>query len=204
MSTQKSDKSDMFGRVAIASLAILFSLPACGAMPDAAEDLSGERDPLHASEPPSSDTSSPVLPSELPVTNQASRFGETITLSARKRLDGGVGLAAGPSIVCNINVQNPHNSTHVPGTVNVVSTVSCTGAVTRIYEEVGLYLNGNIVSRAPFSVVGSAYLSGNSATPCNPGTYQGAAAVKVTWPPGFNPPETVRTFFGNSVPIACQ
>ena len=42
------------------------------------------------------------------------------------------------SITCEANTQQPHNSTHQPGRINVVGTVECTGAVHELEIKVTL------------------------------------------------------------------
>jgi hypothetical protein len=50
-----------------------------------------------------------------------------------------------PVITCSANVQNPHNSSHVNGTVNVVVTLLCTATVPQINIRAALYRNGVLV-----------------------------------------------------------
>jgi len=67
-----------------------------------------------------------------------------ITLSASRSApqDGGVSPQLGTQINCNVSIDNPHNSGHNPGTVNVVSHVACDSIVssiaitTRLFEVV--------------------------------------------------------------------
>jgi hypothetical protein len=88
---------------------------------------------------------------------------------------------------CHFQVDKPHKSTHVPGTVNVVGWIQCNRPVERIEMTLGLALNGVELKSATFANTGSAYLQGNVAVPCVSGTYNGAAVARVTFPPGSFP-----------------
>jgi hypothetical protein len=60
-------------------------------------------------------------------------------------------LAAAPNatITCTPNVANPHNSSHVNGTVNVVVTLSCTGPVAEISIKAALSVAGYWLANHP-------------------------------------------------------
>jgi hypothetical protein len=92
-------------------------------------------------------------------------------------------------IVCTLNVQFPHKSTHVPETVNEVATVTCTSPVSELAMNVGMYFNGVLKVSKGFDNTGSAFIQGNVATPCVNGTYIGTADAAVLFPPGYEPPE---------------
>ncbi|MEO7593986.1 MAG: hypothetical protein ABI134_22415 [Byssovorax sp.] len=101
-----------------------------------------------------------------------------------------VAAAPGAPIViagCHFQVDRPHKSTHVPGTVNVVARVQCNRPVDKIEMMLGLALNGVELKSSTFANSGSAYLQGNVAVPCVSGTYNGAAAATITFPPGTFP-----------------
>jgi hypothetical protein len=113
-------------------------------------------------------------------------------------------LAAQDTITCTPNVQNPHNSTHVPGTVNVVATFSCTAPVTELNVDAALYRNGVLVAESGYnSVTGSSYAQNNAAEPCNNATYQGWGGFYVIFPPGYEPPAGSTSGFGNPAAITC-
>jgi hypothetical protein len=95
---------------------------------------------------------------------------------------------------CQFQVDRPHKSTHVPGTVNVISWVRCNRPVDRIEMTLGLALNGVELKRDTFANSGSAYLEGNVAVPCVSGTYNGSAVATITFPAGAFP----RTGNGNA------
>lgn len=88
---------------------------------------------------------------------------------------------------CHFQVDRPHKSTHVPGTVNVVAWIRCNRPVDRIEMTLGLALNGVELKSGNFSNSGSLYLQGNVAVPCVSGTYNGAAVATVTFSPGSLP-----------------
>jgi hypothetical protein len=112
--------------------------------------------------------------------------------------------AATAEIVCNPNVQNPHNSTHVNGTVNVVVTIGCTNVVPEITIRAALYRNGLLVADSGLrSVFGNNFAQTNAAVPCQDATYQGWMYYGVNFPPGYVPPFGSSSGFGNSVPIVC-
>jgi hypothetical protein len=101
-------------------------------------------------------------------------------------------------------VQNPHNSSHVNGTVNVVVTLTCTSAVPQINIRAALYFNGNLVKDSGQRTVNnSSSAQNNAAVPCRNGTYQGWMSYGVLFPPGFVPPTGASSGFGNVVPITC-
>lgn len=117
-------------------------------------------------------------------------------------------VAPGPGtspllITCTLRVDNPHNSTHVPGAVNVVATALCSSAVSSINMLVGMALNGVEITRSSFGNSGSAFLQGNAAAPCVSGTYQGAAAATVTFPPGYVPSTSTMNANSARLPIGC-
>jgi hypothetical protein len=133
----------------------------------------------------------------------------------------GVGVAASPAVVhgsgfsaksagtatvitCTPIVQNPHKSTHVPGTVNVVVTMSCTAPVSEIWVDAALYRNGGLVAESGYRVFYStAYGSNNAAEPCHTASYIGWGGFGVLFPPGYVPQWATTSGFGNSVYITC-
>jgi hypothetical protein len=89
--------------------------------------------------------------------------------------------------ICKLSVDNPHLSTHAPGTVNVVAAITCNGAVSALALTVGLARDGLELNRSSFTNAHGPILKGNVAAPCVSGTYQGAAEGTVTFPPGSIP-----------------
>lgn len=107
-------------------------------------------------------------------------------------------------IRCEGQVQRPHNSTHVPGTVNVVVTVSCTARVPQITTRAALYKNGQLVNQSALRTQSNtAGGQNNAAVRCSPGNYRGWMYFKVVFPPGYQPPTSSTNGFGQEVPISC-
>ncbi|MFD9409681.1 hypothetical protein ACFWBN_22065 [Streptomyces sp. NPDC059989] len=127
--------------------------------------------------------------------------------------DPGSGVEAGKAgsdadaaavIRCAGQVQRPHNSTHVPGTVNVVVTVSCTAAVPEITTRAALYKNGQLVNQSTLRTQhNSRSAQNNAAVRCSPGKYRGWMYFKVVFPPGYNPPTASANGLGQEVAISC-
>jgi hypothetical protein len=104
-----------------------------------------------------------------------------------------------PPITCFTNIDDPHQSSHVVGTVNVVGRVQCvfdptdlpapvTSLSLRLQLLYGPYPNGTVRSEGDFFNEEQASLSGNTATPCVPGYYYPWAYVTVVFPPNYEPP----------------
>jgi hypothetical protein len=113
-------------------------------------------------------------------------------------------VAPATTITCTPNVQNPHNSSHVNGTVNVVVTLTCTSVVPQINIRAALYFNGNLVKDSGQKTVNNSNVArNNAAVPCKNGTYQGWMSYGVLFPPGFVPQTGASSGFGNAVSITC-
>ncbi|MEU4800095.1 hypothetical protein [Streptomyces sp. NPDC023327] len=107
-------------------------------------------------------------------------------------------------IRCEGQVQRPHNSTHVPGTVNVVVTVSCTGPVPEITTRAALYKNGRLVNQSALRTQRNTRGGqNNAAVRCSPGNYRGWMYFKVVFPPGYRPPTGSSNGFGQEVALSC-
>jgi hypothetical protein len=113
-------------------------------------------------------------------------------------------IAGGDVIVCVPNVQLPHNSKHVPGTINVVTTVACTKPVKSLAVRTGLYRN-----RKRVKISGTRYFPGsrfgvnNAAMRCRPGTYSGAVSWTVRFPPRYVPSVQTKLAWGNMRKLTC-
>ncbi|PKV83355.1 hypothetical protein [Streptomyces sp. TLI_146] len=107
-------------------------------------------------------------------------------------------------IRCEGQVQRPHNSTHVPGTVNVVVTVSCSAPVPEITTRAALYKNGQLVNQSALRTQRNTRAAqNNAAVRCSPGNYRGWMYFKVVFPPGYQPPTRSANGLGLEVPISC-
>jgi hypothetical protein len=95
--------------------------------------------------------------------------------------------ASAVSVVCNSHVDYPHNSTHVPGTVNVVGSTSCTlSGAPGIWQSIQLYRDGVSVAYGyNYQTSGGTYAEVTAATTCAPGQYYGRMRVDI---PGYTPP----------------
>jgi hypothetical protein len=115
---------------------------------------------------------------------------------------GGVPDQAVP-IACTLTVDNPHNSSHVNGVVNVTGRIRCTAAVTAMNLLLTLTRDGVDVVSNQNDNMGVPTLSNSVATPCVNGTYQASAIGGIFFPPGFVPFFEIVSGFSNTVVIVC-
>ena len=112
--------------------------------------------------------------------------------------------SAQAAITCTLQVNNPHQSSHVPGNVAVGATWTCTAPVASLAMDLRLIRNGvQKVAEQPCADAGVSFLPCNTGTTCLPGLYQGIATGTVEFPPGFVPPSGGGTARSNQVPITC-
>jgi hypothetical protein len=135
----------------------------------------------------------PAVPPTLPATLPPSVTSGTATTS----------FTPDDVITCTVNVQNPHNSSHVHGTINTIATILCTGAMEELAQSVGLYYADKLVGQSYNSNTGSPSLTGNFATACKTGFYTGASAWLEVPPPGYEPPYSEGVDYSNTVYIDC-
>jgi hypothetical protein len=106
-------------------------------------------------------------------------------------------------IICDLNVQNPHKSTHVPTTVNDVATVSCNLPPAALGLTIALYYwTGKtwvLVGVGQATNYNQSYIQANASANCVSGTYEGAAEAEAVAPPGYVPP--IAYGYGYSVPV---
>lgn len=107
------------------------------------------------------------------------------------------------TILCQLHMHYPHNSHHVPGTVNAQATASCSVPVPLISLDVGIVRNDVVLGANNFFNSNVDTLQGNAATPCVPGMYRGVAIVNITFPPGYNPPTATGNGLSSARPITC-
>jgi hypothetical protein len=135
--------------------------------------------------------------------------GPTLDLAAPLRPAANFSSAASAGmgvqnlITCGITVDNPHKSTHVPGTVNVVSRVICSAPISEINGIVGLYRNAVLISYSTGQNFGSAALTMNTATPCVSGRYDALGVADIYAPPGYYPPVARISARSTVVNITC-
>jgi hypothetical protein len=137
---------------------------------------------------------------------QGAAAGGTITVTAT-RVSTGFGPDATPdaTITCALNVsQYPHNSGHVPGTINVVETAACTAPVPKVTVTAYLYTPIPRPTVKGATATGTLSVSSNAATTyCANGTYQGYGYMTVTFPPGYAPPTAALGKLGPTAAITC-
>jgi hypothetical protein len=115
-----------------------------------------------------------LAPSHVPAGVIASPFS-TLASNSTSSLSPSV---AANTITCNINRQNPHKSTHVPGTINFVITISCDGTVSDFQGQAVLYFNGNeVANTGGVNQGGGTSKQINVASNCRVGRWQAGAAT---------------------------
>ena len=103
-----------------------------------------------------------------------------------------------------MNTQYPHKSTHVPGTVNVVTVVTCTAPVPQINIRAALYRNGILVKDSgQKAVYNSPSAQNNAAVTCSNGSYQGWGSFGVLFPPGYVPQTGTGSDWGSVASTTC-
>lgn len=131
---------------------------------------------------------------------------ETIRVEASVPLAGDDGkfvAAQTVTITCQVQVQYPHNSTHVPGTVNVVGTTRCDAPIASIVLSLVLLKEAQPVGRGISGRIVGAEAQVNAAAPCSPGLYTGLMAFWLVFPPGFFPPTAINLLSSPPIPIVC-
>jgi hypothetical protein len=109
----------------------------------------------------------------------------------------------GPTIItCTAKANNPHNSTHVGGTVNFVGSINCTAPVAALHMTLTLSFDGFPVGSIPKSNAGRASISNNVAAACSSGGWQGSTVGTVIFPPGYTP-HSGPVFASNEQSISC-
>jgi hypothetical protein len=135
------------------------------------------------------------------------------SLVAGEPLDRKVAAVPLPVIRCHLEVANPHKSGHVPGTINVVGTLSCKGvnaasmAVTVGLGKTVCTPNCRTVNVGTIKTNSATYkpkVQANSSVSCSPGKYFGTAVGYVIAPPRVNPPTAHLEAVSKTVQITCS
>src|SRR5579883_3097150 len=105
-----------------------------------------------------------------------------------------IGQAAQAFTTCEVHVDDPHESAHFPGTVNVEAKVKCEGPVPHIEMVILLIREGRVIVTKKSENWGYSSLKSNVVTPCVTGTYQGGIAATVT--PSLDGPPKNFTLIG--------
>ena len=114
-------------------------------------------------------------------------------------------------ILCDVNAQYPHYSTHVPGTVNVVWKTTCRSnqpeaRAADIHMRVAIYRNGTKVDERSDNAADTNQAQENAADPTchNNAFYKSWGAVEVWPPPGFYPSFSRISGFANGRHVQCR
>jgi hypothetical protein len=94
------------------------------------------------------------------------------------------------TINCELKVQYPHRSTHVPRTVNVVAILKCDRAMSGLKIKVRLYKNGHVYKTSGWKANNvRASIQGNAGRRCVKKSHYQGEAWAYAWPPaGYTPP----------------
>jgi hypothetical protein len=91
-------------------------------------------------------------------------------------------------ISCQLKVNDPHASGHVPGTVNVTAKVTCSSAVTALSTNLKLYQNNFNVAGSFNSNTGQKSLSSQLDANCVTDVWSASGQSTVVFPAGYSPP----------------
>jgi len=95
------------------------------------------------------------------------------------------------AINCTIKVNYPHGSTHVNGTINVQSTVTCSAMMNEIYQKTFLYRSDGVYwAQGSFDRLNISSGASNASVLCTtggPATYHGRAYTSLKPPAGYTP-----------------
>lgn len=110
--------------------------------------------------------------------------------------------------ICNLQVQYPHASSHVNGTINVVSTIDCPFPAKEIYMRTTLVRTSDSVQwpGTPQDVAGPiSHVQSNAAAPCSagPATFKGYGYATVYPPAGYTPSIVSKGIWGGSLGVIC-
>jgi len=125
-----------------------------------------------------------------------------------RQTSGGLGCPANAVVVGvrTMQIQDPHPSTHVNGTINVVGTASCSVTMNEIYVHVVLQRSdGASWPGTTNDYYNTPQQQANAAAPCSagPGTFRGYLSCVLRAPAGYNPSYSVNTIYGIWKGVAC-
>jgi hypothetical protein len=103
-----------------------------------------------------------------------------------------------------LKVNNPHDSHHVDGRVNVIAVVSCTAPVSSIAGAISLRRDGISVATKGASSTGLATLRLQTAAVCVNGVYHAIAAASIAYPPGSIPQSSFLQASSRTLPVNCS
>lgn len=107
-------------------------------------------------------------------------------------------------IVCRANAQDPHDSTHFPGTMNSIGTIECTAPVDSLAITVSMeYSILTVAGPRTKSNSGRSSIMHNAARDCIPGYYRTRVTGWVVFPPGYTPSAGPVSHTSKYVVITC-
>lgn len=145
------------------------------------------------------DTTTATLEAPNP-TVAAERPAISIT-ATRTATDSDVGIQT--TITCTARAHNPHKSSHYPGTINGVASITCTSPVMQMNIGVRLSVYGYPISTGSNTITWWDYLQANAHAGCATAVWQTSADVWILFPPGFTPTTQVGTAISIPVYIEC-
>jgi hypothetical protein len=104
---------------------------------------------------------------------------------------------------CTVQVNDPHNSSHVGGNVNVVGTMNCIYPVTESYLDIELYYNGEDYAYGESYLGDTTSNMTNAAMACENGTYYADFNYTIYFGPTWTPDEASGELVSNVVDITC-
>ncbi|AGW40506.1 hypothetical protein O159_02770 [Leifsonia xyli subsp. cynodontis DSM 46306] len=140
-----------------------------------------------------------------------SRRGLITAITGMVLVAGSVLVTAAPANavvvgVCTMQVQDPHPSTHVHGTINVVGTASCSIVMTEIYVKVTLQRSDDATwPGATNDYRNTSQEQANAAAPCSagPNMFRGYLSYALTAPAGYSPAYATGTTYGIWKSVIC-
>lgn len=134
----------------------------------------------------------------------------TITPPENAELDQQPDAGLYQTIGCDLNVQNVHPSSHIPGTINGVSTIQCTGnagSLTLHYSLIRVSPNNQQWGAPTVTNTGESFIQTNRAVHCSegPANFQGWAQGEISPPAGYElvgPP--IHDDWGNTTYVDCN
>ena len=185
-------------RTALVSVAIVVASPIVGLISPTGAQV--------AAASPTPAPSLPALPTSLPPAAVGTNTSATVTFTRTEPASSQSGAtpAQSDTFSCSTSVDNPHESTHVPGTINTVVTVTCGVPMTAESVTAHLYLDGSLVASGSKTTSLKTKTQANAAIACTSGTFVGAGAVAVVPPAGYSPSSWAWAGYSAAIPDPCS
>lgn len=140
---------------------------------------------------------------------EADGIGIVVQPAATLRVSDPDLSAMAATFTCNLDVQWPHGSTHVSGTINVVTRIDCQIPAAHLRLATSLIRTSPTYAQwhaGTKNQDNTAWLQNNRAVPCNqgPGNFRGWGWGTITAPPGYQlsgPADYDK--YGDIKPVAC-